>query len=139
MSNQSTKANSFLSNLLDDDDSLKQAIEEAKEPVADSTEQWIVYYVGDKPDCAWSYHHNPDDDKEVYDIEGNLTGEKKGYGRLEGYWEEDKDNKVARHFVPHQSNNLKLMPFDTFMDNVVPNKSCTKIYEDEASFLLDLL
>ena len=137
--NNSSKAKGFLSDLLDDNDELKQVIADVKAPTAEPTEQWIVYFIGDKPDCAWSYHHNPEDGQEVYDINGKLTGEKKGYGRLEGYWEEDKANNITRHFVPHKSKNLKLMSFDDFMNKVVPSKNCTKVYDDEASFLLDLI
>ena len=97
-----------------------------------------MYFIGDKPDCVWSYHHKPEGGDNT-DINGNSTGEYKPYGRLEGYWEEDKDNKVARHFVAHRSNNLKLMPFDKFMDQVVPNKDCTRVFDSEAEFLLDLI
>ena len=85
--------------------------------------QYIVYFVGDKPDTAWSYHHNPEDGKP--------------FGRLEGYWDEDKEEKVSRHYVEHTSKNLKLMDFDTFMENVVPNKDQTKVYDCKDDFEAD--
>lgn len=138
MSN-SNKANNFLTDLLDNDDELKQAIEEAKKPVEEPKESFVVYFKGDKPDTVWQYFHNPSDGEPVYDINGNLTGETKGYGRLYGYWDDDPDNKGSRKFVEHKSNNLKLMDFDTFMDRVPPNKDCTKVFESEADFLLELI
>ena len=107
MSNKD-KANDFLSDLLDGDDELSKAIEEAQAEKEDPKVQYIVYFIGDKPDTVWEYHHEPDDGIP--------------YGRLYGYWDEDKDNKVARHFVEHKSTNLKLMDYDTFMDRVPPNK-----------------
>jgi len=122
---QSDKASNFLSDLLDDDDELKQAIEEAKEPVEEPESQFVVYFKGDKPDTVWEYVHKPADGIP--------------YGRLYGYWDEDPDSKTSRHFVEHKSNNLKLMDWDTFMEQVPPNKDCTKIYDSEADFLLELI
>jgi hypothetical protein len=125
MSNNKAKANDFLSDLGIDDE-LMEEIKSANTPQAKPDEQWIVYFKGEEPDTAWTYHHNPDDGIP--------------YGRLEGYWvDEDKENKVARHYVAHTSNNLKVMDYDTFMDRIVPNKNCTKIYDSEADFLLELI
>ena len=86
---------------------------------------WIVYYKGEQPDCVWTYHHNPDDGIP--------------FGRIEGYWEENKEEKISRHYVANQSNNLKLMDYDTFMNNIIPNKECCKIFESEEDFLLELI
>ena len=126
MSNKNkAKANDFLSDLGIDDE-LMEEITNANTPPAQPDEQWIVYFLGEQPDCVWAYFHNPDDGIP--------------YGQLKGYWvEEDKTNKVSRHYVPHTSNNLKVMSFDLFMDRIVPNTNCVKIYDDEASFLLDLI
>jgi len=124
MSSKKDKANSFLADLGIDDE-LMGEITDANKPPAQPDEQWIVYFLGEQPDTVWIYHHNPDDGIP--------------YGRLEGYWIEDKDNKVSRHYVPHNSKNLKVMDFDTFMDNIVPNKNCTKIFDSEAEFLLELI
>jgi hypothetical protein len=122
---KATRAKSFLSDLLDGEDELKAEIEAAEAEPAAPDEEWIVYYMGDKPDTVWSYHHQPDDGIP--------------YGRLEGYWDEDKAEKVMRHFVPNRSTQLKVMDYDTFMDRIVPNKDCTKIFESEADFLLEMI
>lgn len=124
MSN-ATKAKSFLSDLLDDDDSLKQVIADANKPVEDPAVQYIVYYIGEKPDCVWEYHHKPDDGIP--------------YGRLYGYWQEDKANKQSRSFKEHKSTNLKLMDFETFMDRIPPNRDQVKIFDSEGDFLLELI
>ena len=138
MSNkQSAKASSFLSDLLDDGDELKDAISQANEPTEPEV-SYIVYFIGDKPDTVWEYFHKPDGGK-ILDINGNETGEYQSYGRLYGFWEENPDNKGSRQFKEHKSNNLKLMDWDTFMDRVPPNKDCTKVYESEADFLLELI
>jgi hypothetical protein len=113
----------------------------AQDPNEERT-NWVVYYTGDQPDTAWSYHHNPPPE---LDENGNPQLDADGdevripYGRLEGYWDEDKDAKVSRHYVPNPSNNLKLMDFDEFMEHVVPNKDCAKVFETESDFLLELL
>jgi len=135
---KSAKASSFLDGLLDDNDELKAEIADAtKEPEEPDT-SYIVYFMGDKPDTVWEYCHKPEDGK-ITDIEGNETGEYQPYGRLYGFWEEDPDNKGSRVFKEHKSNNLKLMDFDTFMERVPPNKDCTKVFESEADFLLELI
>lgn len=138
MGNQSDKANSFLSDLLDDGDELKQAIDDANTPDEESTTKYVVYFMGDKPDTVWEYFHEPEDGK-ITDINGNETGEYQPYGRLYGFWEEDPDNKGSRQFKEHKSNNLKLMDWDTFMERVPPNKDCTKVFDSEADFLLELI
>jgi len=120
-----SQAKSFLSDLLDNDSELQQEIDASAAAPAEPDEQWIVYYKGEMPDCVWSYSHKPDDGIP--------------FARLEGYWDEDKDNKVSMHFVPHRSKNLKLMDWDTFMENVVPNKGCTKIFDSEADFILEMI
>ena len=138
MSNKS-KAKSFLSDLLGDEE-LKQVQEEVTTtPQTDSSEQFIVYFKGDKPDCVWQYFHNPDDGLEILNEDGTPTGKRAGYGRQFGYWDDDEDNKGSRKFKEHKSNNLKLMDFETFMDRVPPNKDCTKIFDSEADFLLELI
>ena len=88
-------------------------------------EELIVYFVGDKPDTLWTYHHNEPDGKD--------------YGRLEGYYDYDEETK-QRTFTEHTSTNLKLMSYDEFMDHVPPNKDCTKTFNsrdelDEYLFL----
>ena len=125
MSSNASRAKSFLSDLLDGEDELKAEIAAAEAAPPEPDEQWVVYYMGDKPDTAWSYHHKPDDGIP--------------YGRLEGYWDEDKEAKVARHFVPNRSTQLKVMDFETFMDRIVPNKDCTKIFDSEGDFLRELI
>jgi hypothetical protein len=143
MSNKD-KAKSFLEDLLDDDSDLAQEIAESEEPVTPDV-QFIVYYLGDNPETVWEYHHNPEDGAPILNADGTPELDEngkplhKGYGRLHGYWDADKEEKVSRHFVKHVSNNLKLMDFDTFMDRVVPNKDCTKIFNSEADFLLELI
>jgi len=133
------KANDFLNGLGDDSDAqLKAVIAAIKKAPKTPDSQMIVYYVGDKPDTVWEYIHKPSGGT-ITDINGAVTGDFKPYGRLYGYWESDPDNAASRKFVEHKSKNLKLMPFDTFMDNVVPNKNCTKIFDSEADFLLDLI
>ena len=134
------KANDFLDGLLDDEDSeLKAEVAAIKKALKTPDTQMIVYYVGDKPDTVWEYIHKPVSGK-ITDINGDEVDDQvKPYGRLYGYWESDPDNAASRKFVEHKSKNLKLMPFDTFMDNVVPNKNCTKIFDSEADFLLDLI
>jgi len=134
---KSNAAKGFLSDLLGEDE-LKSVVEEAKVKPAEPTESFIVYFIGEQPDTVWRYVHKPADGK-IFDINGNETGEYKGYGQLYGYYEEDKENKVSRHFVRNTSNNLKLMSFESLMNNVIPNKECTKIYESESDFLLDLI
>ena len=124
MSNKS-KANNFLSDLLDGDDELSQTIQDAQEEKGTPDIQYVVYFLGDKPDTVWEYHHNPDDGVP--------------YGRLYGFWDEDPDNKQSRQFKEHRSKNLKLMDWDTFMDRIPPNKDCTKVYDSEADFLLELI
>jgi hypothetical protein len=116
------KASSFLSDLLDGEE-LQEIVGSTEKP--EITTQFVVYYLGDKPDTVWEYNHKPEDGIP--------------YGRLYGYWDEDPDNKGARKFREHKSNNLKLMDFDTFMDRVPPNKDCTKIFDSEADFLLELI
>jgi|GEM_PF-6226134 len=116
------KASSFFSGLVDAPELKK--IRKAKKPKVKGKE-FIVYFVNEKPDCVWMYDHNPSD---------GIC-----YGKLQGYFEEDKEAKIARHYVQNESTNLKLMSFQKFMDQVVPNKDCTKIYETEEDFLLDLL
>lgn len=123
MSNKA-KASSFLEDLGIDDD-LMQEIKDAEAEKESPKTQYIVYFKGNNPDTVWEYHHEPDDGIP--------------YGRLYGYWSEDEGKKESRHFVEHKSNNLKLMDFDTFMDRVPPNKDCTKIYDSEADFLLELI
>ena len=125
MKNKSGKAKGFLAGLLDDDSDLAKEIEQANQVPEQPETQFIVYYIGEEPDTVWEYNHKPDDGIP--------------YGRLYGYWDEDKEKKEARHFVEHKSNNLKLMDFDTFMDNVPPNRNCTKVFDSEADFLLDLI
>jgi len=122
------------------DDELEQTVVEVHNTTKEDEipSQFIVYFKGDSPDTVWEYIHHPKGDV-VRDINGKITDRPEPYGRLYGYYEEDTANKVTRHFVEHKSNNLKKMPFDTFMDNVVPNKGCTKLYDSEADFLLDLL
>jgi hypothetical protein len=119
------KANSFLADLGIDDE-LMDEINEANKAEQESPKvQYIVYFKGDKPDTVWEYHHEPDDGVP--------------YGRLYGFWDEDPEKKESRSFKEHKSNNLKLMDFDTFMDRVPPNRDCTKIYDSEADFLLELI
>lgn len=122
---QADKASSFLSDLLDDGDELKDAIAAANAPEEDPETQFIVYFKGDKPDTVWEYNHKPDDGVP--------------YGRLYGYWDEDVENKGSRQFVEHRSNNLKLMDWETFMDRIPPNRDCTKVFDSEADFLLELI
>ena len=122
---KSSKASSFLDGLVDEDSDLAQEIADAKAEPVEPEEQFIVHFIGDKPDCVWQYFHKPADGIP--------------YGRLYGYWDEDPDVKGSRKFKEHTSNNLKLMDFETFMENVPPNKNCTKIYESEADFLLELI
>lgn len=124
MSDNKTKANSFLSDLLEDQDDLMQEIK-ANNKKEDQAVQYIVYFIGEKPDTVWSYHHKPADGIP--------------FGRLEGYWDEDVEKKKTRHYVPHQSKNIKLIAFDKFMDCVVPNKEQTKLYDSEEEFLLELI
>jgi hypothetical protein len=139
--NMSNKLKEFFG--IGDDELEEIGIEEAPPPDPNAENiQWIVYYKGDAPDCAWSYNHNPppeldENGKPQLDADGDEV--RIPYGRLEGYWEEDKDAKIARHFEHHQSTNLKLMDYDTFMENVVPNKDCTKVFDSEADFLLELI
>lgn len=135
MSNKS-KASSFLADLGIDDDLAKE-IKNASEPSMPQ-ESFIVYFIGDKPDTVWRYLHNPEDGLDEVNDDGTPTGKKVPYGHLYGYWDTDNDGK-GRHFVENKSKNLKLMPFDVFMDQVPPNKNCTKIYESEEDFLLDLI
>ncbi|MCP3685945.1 MAG: hypothetical protein GY861_25140 [bacterium] len=105
---------------------------------------YIVYFKGDRPDTVWEYMHNPEDGIPTLDDAGNQeidehnVAQYDSYGRLYGYWS-DPDEQGVRQFEEHKSNNLKLMDFDTFMDNVVPNRECTKIFESEADFLLELI
>jgi hypothetical protein len=123
--NNKAKADSFLTDLLDGEDDLKQEIADAKADPAEPDVQYIVYFKGDQPDCVWEYHHKPDDGRP--------------FGRLYGFWDEDVENKQSRSFKEHRSKNLKLMDFETFMDRVPPNRDCTKVYDSEADFLLELI
>ncbi|MCK5017681.1 MAG: hypothetical protein KAS32_11510 [Candidatus Peribacteraceae bacterium] len=122
---KSKQAKSFLDDLLEGEDELAQEIANKEVEPEESDVQYIVYYKGDKPDCVWEYHHKPDDGIP--------------YGRQYGYWKTDPENPNSREFKEHRSNNYKLMDFETFMDRVPPNKDCTKIFNDEADFLLDLI
>lgn len=124
MSNKD-RASSFLKDLLDGEDELQQEIADANKEPESPTEQWVVYFVGDKPDTVWSYNHKPTDGRP--------------YGRLEGYFDENKEEKISRHYVRNKSKNLKLMDWDTFLDVVPPNKNCVKIYNSEEEFLLELI
>jgi len=103
----------------------------------DNGEKYIVYFKGDKPDCVWQHFSNPEDGLDVLDDHGNPTGEKQPYGRLYGFWDQTKGGN--REFKEHKSKNLKLMDFDRFMEIVVPNKDCTKIFDSEEDFLLELI
>lgn len=123
MKDLSQKAENFLTDLIDEE--LAKDIAESKKEKEEPNVQFIVYYKGDKPDTVWEYNHNPDDGIP--------------YGRLYGYWDEDKENKQSRTFVEHKSNNLKLMDFETFMDRIPPNKDCTKVFDSEGDFLLELI
>jgi len=97
-------------------DRLGLTVEVAEEKVLDPNAprtDWIVYFIGEKPDVVWTYNHNQPDGKD--------------YGRLEGYYNVDEEKKT-RTFIENKSTNLKLMPFDDFMNKVVPNKDCTKTF-----------
>lgn len=98
-----------------------------------SREEFIVYYVDDKPNCAWHYHHNPKDGMPEYDEAGNKTGRNKGYGRLYGYW-----NSKGK-FVEHTSTNLKIMDYKTFKKRVIPDIKKTKKFKSVEEFLLELI
>jgi len=137
---KSSRAKGFLSGLFDSKEEMEEVVSEVEEVDPNAPhESFIVYYRGEKPDCVWQYFHNPVDGLEVLNDDGTPTGERKGYGRQYGYWDDDEDNKVGRHFVEHKSNNLKLMDFETFMERVPPNRDCTKIFENESEFLLELI
>jgi hypothetical protein len=136
--NKSDKANSFLDGLLDGEPDLQAEIEAAAATPPDPETQFIVYFIGDKPDTVWEYNHKPEGGK-ITDINGNETGEFTPYGRVYGYWTEDKEAKEARHFVENKSTNLKLMDFETFLERVPPNKDQVKIYDSETEFLLELI
>jgi hypothetical protein len=141
---KSSRAKGFLGGLFGSKEEMEEVIGDASGEEVDPNaprEEFIVYYIGDRPDCVWQYYHNPTDGMDILDDHGKATGQRKGYGRQYGYWDEDKDPdaKVARHFVENKSTNLKLMDFNTFMDRVVPNRDCTKIFETEADFLLELI
>lgn len=131
--NLSSKVKSFFSGIVDDNELEKIANETKNEEQKTPDESFIVYFKGDRPDTVWQYFHNPKDGLDELDDSGNSTGKKRGYGRLYGYWDDD------RKFVENISNNLKLMNFETFMEKVPPNKDCTKIFESEADFLLELI
>ena len=118
-----SKASSFLEDLLDPDSELAQEIEAAQAEPEEATVQFVVYYVGNSPDTVWEYHHKPDDGIP--------------YGRLYGYWDKTEDG--SKKFTEHLSNNLKVMDFDHFMDNIVPDKGCTKLFDSEEDFLLELI
>lgn len=134
--NNKSKAISFLKDLGIDNE-LVEEIKSSSKP-SQPAESFVVYYVGDKPDTVWRYYHNPADGLDELNDDGTPTGNKVPYGQLYGYWNADEDGK-GRHFVEHKSKNLKIMPFDVFMEQVPPNKNCTKIYESEEDFLLELL
>jgi len=119
------KAKGFLADLLDSDDELNVAIEDAQAEKKEPETEFLVYMVGDKPDCVWEYNHKPAD------------GIK--YGRLVGYFDEDKEAGVSRHFVRNESNNLKLMDYQTFIERFIPNKDQIKVYPSEADMLLDFI
>ena len=118
-------ATNWLTEMVDPDSDLAKELEvveqAAKLADAKPDKQFIVYYVGGEASAAWEYNHNPDDGIP--------------YGRLYGYW--DKTDDGSSVFVPHTSNNLKVMPFDTFMDNIIPDKNSIKIFESEADFIID--
>ena len=118
------KAKGFLADLLDSDD-LTTAIEGAQAEKKEPETEFLVYMVGDKPDCVWEYHHKPDDGIP--------------FGRLYGYFDEDKEAGVSRHFVRNESNNLKIMSYDTFIERFIPNKDQIKVYPSEADMLLDFI
>ena len=114
-------AKSLFGDLLSDKEKEELAVnQEVEEPDV----QFIVYFMGEQPDTVWEYHHKPDDGIP--------------YGRLYGFWE-DADESGKRNFKEHKSTNLKLMSFEKFMELVPPNRDCTKIFDSEAEFLLELI
>jgi hypothetical protein len=113
----------FLKELLAIDPDIAKDIEAKKQSEPEPSTQFIVYMVGNAPDTVWEYHHKPEDGIP--------------YGRLHGYWHYGQDG--GSKFVEHTSNNLKVMPFTKFMDNIVPDKGCTKIYDSYEDFIIDLL
>lgn len=140
MSN-SDKAKGLFADLLDDEEleQIKKENETVKQE--DSYERFIVYFIGDKPEVVWHYFINPKDGLEILDEQGKPTGKRKDYGTRYGYWTEDTDNKVSRHFVEVKTNNIINMKFEEFLEhpNFIPNKNCVKIYESEADFLVELI
>jgi len=98
--------------------------------------QYVVYYTKNKPDCAWVYYHNPVDGRTEYDANENPTGNTLGYARLHGYW---KRKKICRTFIKVENAPRLNVTFDHLLKYIIPNNKNIKTFESVEDFLADML